>query len=40
MAIDHEIRLQQLQYDINREVAKIQALSSCEFDQDEHFIGQ
>ena len=34
--IDNKIRDKKLQYDINREVAKILALSSNEFDKNEH----
>ena len=33
MTIDDQIKSEKLQYDINREAAKISALSSCKFDE-------
>ena len=36
MAIDHKIRDEELRYDINREAAKISALSSGKIDQNEY----
>ena len=36
MAIDDKIRDEKLQYDINREIAKISALSSGEIDKYEY----
>ena len=33
MTIDDQIKDEKLQYDINREAAKISALSSCKIDQ-------
>ena len=40
MTIDDQIRDEKLQYDINREAAKISALSSKNFDKYEYLIGQ
>ena len=40
MAIDDKIRDDKLQYDINREVAKISALSSRKIDRYEYFTGE
>ena len=39
MAIDDMIRGEKLQYDINREVAKISALSSDKIDKYEYLTG-
>ena len=36
MTIDHKIRDEELRYDINREAAKISALSSGKIDQNEY----
>ena len=40
MTIDDKIRDQKLQYDINREVAKISALSSGKIDKCEYLTGE
>ena len=40
MAIDDKIRNEKLQYDINREAAKISALSSGRFDKYEYLTGE
>ena len=40
MTIDDQIRDEKLQYDINREAAKISALSSKKFDKYEYLIGE
>ena len=40
MIIDHQIRDEKLQYDINREVAKISALSSGKIDKYEYLTGE
>ena len=40
MATDDQIRDEKLQYDINREVAKIPALSSGKSDQYEYLTGE
>ena len=40
MAIDDKIRDEKLQYDINREVAKISALSSDKIDKYEYLTGE
>ena len=40
MTIDDQIRDQKLQYDINRKVAKISALSSTKFNKYEYLIGE
>ena len=40
MTIDDKIRDEQLQYDINREAAKMSALSSEKFDLYEYLIGK
>ena len=40
MTIDHEIREEKLQYDINREAAKISALSSRKMDRYEYVMGE
>ena len=40
MTIDDEIRDEKLQYGINREVAKISALSSGKIDKYEYLIGE
>ena len=40
MAIDDKIRDEKLQYDINREAAKILALSSRKFDKYEYLTGE
>ena len=38
--IDDSIRDEKVQYDINREAAKISALSSGKIDKDECFVGE
>ena len=38
MTINDQIRDENLQYDINREAAKISALSSCEIRKYEHGV--
>ena len=40
MAIDHKIRDEKLQYDINREAAKLSVLSSGEIDKYEYLTGE
>ena len=40
MIIDDQIRDEKLQYDINREVAKISALSSGKIDKYEYLTGE
>ena len=40
MAIDDKIRYEKLQYDINREAAKISALSSAKIDKYEFLTGE
>ena len=40
MTIEGQIRDEKLQYDINREAAKISALSSCKIDQYEYLNGE
>ena len=40
MTIDDEIRHEKLQYDINKEVAKISALSSGKIDKYEYLTGE
>ena len=40
MTIDNKIRDEKLQYDINREAAKISALSSGKVDKYEHLTGE
>ena len=40
MTIDDKIRDEKLQYDINREAAKISALSSNKFDKYEYLTGE
>ena len=40
MVIDDQIRDEKLQYDINREAAKISALSSCEINKYECLTGE
>ena len=40
MTIEEQIRDKKLQYDINRETAKISALSSGKIDKYEHLIGE
>ena len=40
MAIDDQIRDEKLKYDINREAAKISALSSKEIGKYEYFAGE
>ena len=40
MTIDDEIRDEKLQYDINREAAKISALSSGKIDKYEYLTGE
>ena len=40
MTIDDKIRDEKLQYDINREAAKISALSSGKIDKYEYFRGE
>ena len=40
MTIDDKIRDEKLQYDINREAAKISALSSGKIDKYEHLTGE
>ena len=39
MTIDNQIKDEKLQYDINREAAKISAFSSCKIDKHEYFTG-
>ena len=40
MTIDDQIKSEKLQYDINREAAKISALSSGKFDKYEYLTGE
>ena len=40
MAIENKIRDEKLQYDINREAAKISALSSGKIDKSEYLTGE
>ena len=40
MTIEDQIKDEKLQYDINREAAKISALSSGKIDKHEYFIGE
>ena len=40
MTIDNQIKYEKLQYDVNREVAKISALSSGEFNKYECLTGE
>ena len=40
VTIDNKISDEKLQYDINREAAKISALSSCKIDKYEHLKGE
>ena len=40
LAIDHKIRVEKLQYDINREVAKISTLLSGKIDKYEYLTGE
>ena len=40
MIIDNKIRDEKLQYDINREAAKISALSSGKIDKDVYLAGE
>ena len=40
MTIDNQIKSEKLQYDINREAAKISALSSGKFDKYEYLTGE
>ena len=40
MTINNQIRHEKLQYDINRETAKISALSSNEFNNYEYLTGE
>ena len=40
MTIDDQIKSEKLQYDINRETAKISALSSGKFDKYEYLTGE
>ena len=40
MTINNQIRDEKLQYDINREAAKISALSSGKIDKYEYFTGE
>ena len=40
MTIDHKIRDEKLQYDINREAAKLSVLSSGEIDKYEYLTGE
>ena len=40
MTIDDKIRDEKLQYDINREVAKVSALSSWSIDKYEYLTGE
>ena len=40
MTIDDQIKYEKLQYDVNREAAKISALSSGKFDKYEHLTGE
>ena len=40
MTIDDQIKDQRMQYDINREAAKISALSSCKINKYEYLTGE
>ena len=40
MTIDDQIKYEKLQYDVNREAAKISALSSGEFNKYEYLTGE
>ena len=40
LTIDHKIRVEKLQYDINREVAKISTLLSGKIDKYEYLTGE
>ena len=40
MTIEDQIRDEKLQYDINREAARISALSSNKFNKYEHLVGK
>ena len=40
MTIEHQIKDEKLQYDINREAAKISALSSGKLDKYEYLTGE
>ena len=40
MTIDDKIRDEKLRYDVNREAAKISALSSCKTEKFEHLTGE
>ena len=40
MTIDDQIKGEKLQYDVNREAAKISALSSGKFNKDEYLTGE
>ena len=40
MTIDDQIRDEKLQYDINRETAKISVLSSGKIDEYEYLVGE
>ena len=40
MTIDHKIRDKKLQYDVNREAAKISTLSSGKIDKHEYLTGE
>ena len=40
MTIEDQIKDEKLQYDINREAAKISVLSSGKIDKHEHFTGE
>ena len=40
MTIEDQIKDEKLQYDINREAAKISALSSCKIDKYEYLTGE
>ena len=40
MTIDHQVRDEKLQYDINKETAKISTLSSKKIDKYEYLTGE
>ena len=40
MTIDHQVRDEKLQYDINKEAAKISTLSSKKIDKYEYLTGE
>ena len=40
MTIEDQIKDEKLQYDINREAAKISAFSSCKIDKYEYLTGE